>query len=99
MTQVRGIYYNNQRGLRLWPLDAASLTMLRATSTGYNNLQMTGGFYRDCTTLSGGSGPNTGELYSIYGYIEYTLSGDTSAIKSYIAAGVKLNYPANAMMT
>lgn len=41
MTQVRGIYYNNQRGLRLWPLDSASLTMLKSTSNSYNGLTIT----------------------------------------------------------
>ena len=97
MTQVRGIYYNNQRGLRMRPLDTASLTMLRATSTGYFDLQMTGWFFRDCTNLVWGVG--SGDIYSIFGYIEYTLSGDSSAITSSLAAGVKLNYPANAMMT
>lgn len=98
MTQVRGIYYNNQRGLRLWPLDTASLTMLRATSpTTYDSLHMTGWFFRDCITL--GASTWTDSPYSIYGYIQYTLSGDTTAITSSLAAGVKLNFAANAMMT
>ncbi|MDD4714455.1 MAG: hypothetical protein PHT72_03175 [Candidatus Absconditabacteria bacterium] len=44
--QVRGLYYNSQRGERLWPLDD-----LTATQLGYDDsgLVSTGGLYTSCS--------------------------------------------------
>lgn len=90
ITRLRGIYYNNQRWLRLWPLDPLSRTMLQNNWSGYENLSITWGFYRDCSP---------GDPYSIYGAIEYTLTGGTTSIKSYLAAWTKLDFKNNIMTT
>ncbi|MBP6910447.1 hypothetical protein KBC03_02505 [Patescibacteria group bacterium] len=66
---VRGLYFSNAWGARLWPLDAQTLTGLTAISTGYSDVAMSGGLYTSCTNPT-----NSGslELYSIYGQVNYT---------------------------
>lgn len=46
--QVRGFYYNSQRGERLWPLDTESKTDLLLVKWDYKNLSINGGFYTNC---------------------------------------------------
>ena len=46
--QVRGFYYNSQRGERLWPLDKDSKTDLESVKWDYSNLEVVGGFYTNC---------------------------------------------------
>lgn len=46
--QVRGFYYNSQRGERLWPLDEESKTDLKSVKWDYDNLTINGGFYTNC---------------------------------------------------
>ena len=47
--QVRWLYYNEQRGKRLWPMDSASLTYLKQINSDYDALTMTGGWYTTCS--------------------------------------------------
>lgn len=82
--QLRGIYFNSQRGKRLWPLDSDTLTLLRQQHTSYNNLTVEWGLYTTCDD-------NT---YSIFGAITYTRSGT----KSYVIAGTKLDFADNHMI-
>ncbi len=84
--RIRGLYFNGQRGKRIWPLDIDTLDMLQKQSSGYNNLQMTGGLY---TTCSGNS------TYSIFWAITYTRGGK----KSYIVAGTKVSYEDNNILS
>ena len=46
--QVRGFYYNSQRGERLWPLDEDSKTDLKSVKWDYKFLEINGGFYTNC---------------------------------------------------
>ena len=46
--QVRGFYYNSQRGERLWPLDEESKGDLSSVKWDYKNLSINGGFYTNC---------------------------------------------------
>jgi len=78
--QVRGLYFNSQRGKRLRPLDSDTLKLLQEQNPSYNNLEMTWGLYTTC-----GSG------YGIFWYIKYTRWG----VDSEIVAGTRLNYNTN----
>ncbi|MCF7835342.1 DUF4215 domain-containing protein [Candidatus Gracilibacteria bacterium] len=72
--QIRGLYYNNQRGNRLRPLDIDTLNTLKiaetlgilGNSTGYSNLTITGGRYTLC------SGGNPDEIYGEITHDRYT---------------------------
>ena len=47
--QINWIYYNNQRGMRFWPVDTNTLNILKNTPwTYYNNLEITGWLFLDC---------------------------------------------------
>ncbi|HPC34713.1 MAG TPA: hypothetical protein PLP73_03535, partial [Candidatus Absconditabacterales bacterium] len=83
--QINGLYINPARGNRVWPLDEGTLNTLQNSNTieGYDDLELSGGFFTDCT---GGSVTNTGE---IYGYIKHTYSGDV--YKLY--AGINFDFP------
>ncbi len=78
--QVRGLYYNSQRGKRMWPLDDYSLGLLRASNVLYNTLQITGWFFTTCE-----------DTYSIYWMITY----DRNGTKSYVIAWIQLDYTDN----
>jgi hypothetical protein len=84
--QVRGIYFNSQRGKRVWPLDQYTLLLLQETDPLYNQLQITGGLYTSCT----------GSAYSIFWQISYDRSGGTT---SEIVAGTTLQYNNNSLWT
>lgn len=81
--QLRGIYFNSQRGKRLWPLDGETLTLLQQANPSYNDLQIEWWLYTTCSNTSS---------YSIFWAITYTRAGTT---KSYIVAGIKYDYQAN----
>lgn len=40
--QLRGLYFNSQRGKRLWPLDQDTLALLKLQNPIYNSLEVTG---------------------------------------------------------
>jgi hypothetical protein len=72
--RIRGLYYNSQRGERLWPLDG-----LTATALGYTGLDMYGGLFTSC-----GSGESEGS-YGIYGRLTHNFNKQ----EYYLSAGVK----------
>lgn len=78
--QVRGLYYNSQRGDRLWPLDDATKNLL---SGSYSSLQISWWLYTTCNGIDG--------QYSVYWAIKYTRGGAVS----YLIAGVPLNFTNN----
>lgn len=80
--QVRGIYFNSQRGKRAWPLDQSTLTLLQETDPLYAQLQILGWLYTSCTE----------DNYSIFGQINYNRANGTT---SEIIAGTTLDYLGN----
>ncbi|MCF7835152.1 hypothetical protein K9M48_03800 [Candidatus Gracilibacteria bacterium] len=81
--QVRGLYYNSQRGNRVRPLDSATRDYLSFSNPSYNNLTISGGLYTSCS----------GDEYSVYGQVSYHVSGDS--YNSYLVAGTKYNRGTN----
>ena len=77
--QVRGIYFNSQRGKRVRPLDPYTLELLKQTDPLYAELQIQGGLYTSCAE----------DDYSIFGQITYNRSWWTT---STIIAGTNLDY-------
>lgn len=67
--QVRGLYYTNAKGARLWPLDEQTLNGLKLLNSDYNNLQIEGGIYTTC----GASGST--DIYSLYGQVTFKTTG------------------------
>ena len=80
--QVRGIYFNSQRGKRVWPLDEYTLILLQQTNSWYNQLQLSWWLYTSCTNNN----------YSIFWQVKYNRKNGTS---SEIVAGTTLNYAKN----
>ena len=78
--QIRGFYYNSQRGERLWPLDTDSQGDLARIQSSYNPSQLTinWGFYTNCQKEQDGKlipeneDGRTNSLYGIYGRITHT---------------------------
>ena len=87
-THLKWIYYNNQRGRRIWPLDSGNLALLRGNGWGYTDITMTWGFYTNCTGVSWYT-PNTND---IYGQIDHSISWDQSFR---MIAGVQYNFTTN----
>lgn len=81
--QVRWLYYNAQRWNRIWPLDDATKDYLLSYDNSYNNLTISGWLYTSCS----------GDEYSIYGQIKYTVSWDSYS--SYLVAWTKYNRDTN----
>lgn len=81
---VRWIYYNSQRGNRIWPLDSYTLELLKSSNASYNGLTISGWLYTSCI--------GSENKYSIFWGITYNQWGT----KSYIIAGTKLKYNQNA---
>lgn len=81
--QIRGFYYNSQRGERLWPLDTDSQGDLARIQSSYNPPQLTinWGFYTNCQKKQDGKlipenkDGRTNSLYGIYGRITHTYKG------------------------
>ncbi|MFA6255675.1 MAG: hypothetical protein WC606_00700 [Candidatus Absconditabacterales bacterium] len=88
--KLRGIYYNNQRGRRMRPLDTGNLAILSGSifATGYEDMTMTNGFYTNCTAVSGGYVPFLNE---VYGQIDHDLSGQTFRM----IAGINYDFTGN----
>lgn len=42
------MYYNSQRGERLWPLDVQTLATLQEANDSYDGLSIAGGLYTVC---------------------------------------------------
>lgn len=78
--QIRGFYYNSQRGERLWPLDTDSQKDLARIQSSYTTSQLTinWGFYTNCQKEQDGKlipeneDGRTNSLYGIYGRITHT---------------------------
>ena len=79
--EIRGLYFNSQRGKRLRPLDQNTLGLLRQQNASYNDLSMTGWLYTTCS----------GNNYSIFGAITYTRLGQTT----HVVAGTKIDFDNN----
>lgn len=81
--QVRGFYYNSQRGERLWPLDADSKKALqRFSPTTYNaSLDLKWWWYTSC-----GKDP-----FGIYGAITHTYQGETFQLNAGIGYEIAKN--------
>ncbi|NOZ45018.1 MAG: hypothetical protein GXP45_07960 [bacterium] len=75
------MYYNSQRGERLWPLDIYSLQTLREGNASYSGLHLSGALYTVCDD----------DVYAIFGQVSYDWSGTSSAV----TAGTKLDYRGN----
>lgn len=81
--QIRGFYYNSQRGERLWPLDTDSQKDLARIQSSYTPSQLTinWGFYTNCQKEQAGKiipenkDGRTNSLYGIYGRITHTYKG------------------------
>lgn len=81
--QIRGFYYNSQRGERLWPLDTDSQGDLARIQSSYTPSQLTinWGFYTNCQKKQAGKlvpengDERTNSLYGIYGRITHTYKG------------------------
>lgn len=88
---LQGLYYNNERGRRLWPMDTWSLAILswQWSGYGYNTMTLTGGFYTNCTWIAGYYPANN----EIFWYIEHVRSGITMQM----VAGVNYDFLNNGM--
>ncbi len=80
--QVRGIYFNSQRGKRVRPLDQYTLELLKQTDPLYAQLQIQGWLYTSCAE----------DDYSIFWQIEYDRSSGTTWT---IIAGTNLDFAKN----
>jgi len=80
--QVRGIYFNSQRGKRLRPLDVDTLQLLKDQNSSYDYLILSWWLYTTC---------DSGHNYGIFGKIDYNRWG----ITTHIVAGTKLKYNQN----
>lgn len=97
--QVRGFYYNSQRGERLWPLDEESKTDLKSVKWDYDNLTINGGFYTNCQKgsinekkefIPNKTDNRTYSHTAIYGRITHNYKG-----KQYSLYAGLLNHTAN----
>lgn len=78
-SKIRWIYYNNERGERLRPLDQNTLTGLQAiNSTGYSGMQLSGGLFTNCTGLGGTTWNVYGQLMTTYNTTTYYLIAGTT---------------------
>jgi hypothetical protein len=72
--QLKGLYYNNQRGQRLWPIDLDTLASLQSFG-GYTGLNLTWAWYTNC--VSSGQDISTS---SIFGQIDFDYLGTQSSL-------------------
>ena len=74
--KLRGIYYNNQRGRRIWPLDTGNLNILKTSplATGYASMTMSNGFFTNCFPISWGFIPASND---VFGQIDHALGTQT----------------------
>lgn len=71
--QLRGLYYNSQRWLRLWPLDANTLSGLQSIDSGYNTMTLSGGLFTNCSGKPAGA--VYGNINHYRGNHEFSLIG------------------------
>lgn len=90
-THLRGIYYNNQRGRRIWPLDTGNLAILSAQWSGYGSMTLTNWFFTDCVAVSWSYIPQSNE---VYGQIDHDLWTQTFRM----IAWVDYNFTGNAVL-
>lgn len=64
-SQLRGLYYNNQRWHRIWPLDNDSLSSLAKMNNTYDDLTIEGWLFTACED----------KPYGIFGQVKYNLWG------------------------
>ena len=85
---LRGIYYNNQRGRRIWPLDTGNLAILSWQWTGYETMTMDNGFFTSCIGVSWAYIPLPNE---VYGQINHYFSGQIFSM----FAGISYDFTGN----
>lgn len=86
--RISGLYYNNQRWARRWPLDRWTQGALAGIDNSYNDIQLTGWLFTYCT------GPGA-DLNAVYGQITHTLTGTLSG-EYKLAAGLVYDFNNNA---
>ena len=104
--QIRGFYYNSQRGERLWPLDTDSQEDLGRIQVNYRAPQMliNGGFYTNCQKEQAGKlipeneDGRTNSLYGIYGRITHTYQGHEYSIYAGLLNDITKNELPNAKL-
>ena len=104
--QIRGFYYNSQRGERLWPLDTDSQEDLGKIQVNYRAPQMliNGGFYTNCQKEQAGKlipeneDGRTNSLYGIYGRITHTYQGHEYSIYAGLLNDITKNELPNAKL-
>ncbi len=93
--QLRGFYYNSQRGERLRPLDKISQDALQKFSpTTYDtSLQTDGGWYTSCKGVNEncGSGSCIEDPFGIYGAIIHRYKGEEFHLNAGIAHDAQQN--------
>ncbi len=89
--QVRGLYYTNAQGARLWPLDQQTLDGLELLNSDYNDLRVEGGIYTTCGTSW------STDIYSLYGQVTYKKSNGT--VLSRLSAGFMYDAFSNKVKT
>ena len=80
--QIRGLYFNSQRGKRLRPLDTDTLNLLQQQDISYYDLELSWWLFTTC---------DSGNNYGIFWAITYTRWG----IQTQVVAGTKLQYTSN----
>ncbi len=82
-SRLRGIYYNNQRGWRIRPLDTGNLAILSwsALASGYDTMTMSGWLYTDCIWITW----YTPQSNQVYGQITHSLYGLTYHMFAWVA--------------
>jgi len=88
--QLKWIYYNNQRGRRVWPLDTGNLALLSWSllATGYGSMTINNGLFTNCTWVVNYL-PLANE---VYGQIDHTIGSQTWFR---IIAGINYNFTGN----
>lgn len=76
--KIRWIYYNNERGERLRPLDQNTLTGLQAIDLSYSGMQLSGGLFAHCTGLGGTPENVYGQITMTNQNTVYYLMGGTT---------------------
>jgi len=80
--QIKWLYYNNVRWLRVWPLDTGSLATLKTINSSYNALQLNWWLFLNCIDEN----PN-----NIYWQIIFTLNG----MEDWLTAWVEMDWDNN----
>ncbi len=81
--QLQGLYYNNQRWFRLWPLDTNTLTGLQSIDSSYNALTLTGGLFTNCNGVDSNNVYGAlghirwGHTYRVLGWIDFDFTNKT----------------------